>query len=320
MDWANRRVVVTGGTGFLGQSVCARLAERGCREIFSPRRRDYDLVREQDVERMYDDFRPDVVLHLAAEVGGIGAHRENPGRFFYANMAMGLHMVEHARIRGIEKFVQVGTVCSYPKFAQVPFTEEDLWSGYPEETNAPYAMAKKTLFVMLDAYRRKYGLKSSVVVPVNLYGPGDNFDLRTSHVAPALIRKCLEARDSGAKSITCWGTGNATREFLYVDDAADGILIAAEKIDDPFPINLGTGTETPIREFVTSIAEVTGFKGEIRWDADHPDGQARRCVDVTRARTYLGWEARVGLRDGLRRTVDWYVSTPAYRGQSAKAA
>ncbi len=306
MDWSHKRVVVTGGAGFLGRVVCDRLRSAGCRDVFIPRRAEYDLTSESAVRRLYDAARPNVVLHLAAEVGGIGANRENPGRFFFANMAMGLHLIEEARKRNLEKFVQVGTICAYPKFTPVPFKEEDLWNGYPEETNAPYGVAKKALLVMLESYRAQYGLKGVYLLPVNLYGPHDNFDLRSSHVIPALIRKCVEAVDSRAPYIECWGTGSASREFLYVDDAADGILAASSIMDDPVPINLGTNMEITIRDLVTLIARLTGFTGEIRWDASKPDGQPRRCLDVTRAGRLLNWHARIGFEEGLRRTIDWY--------------
>ena len=255
---------------------------------------------------MYDDLRPDVVIHLAAEVGGIGANRLHPGRFFFANMAMGLHLIEEARRRQLQKFVQVGTVCAYPKFAKVPFCEDDIWNGYPEETNAPYGVAKKALFVMLDAYQREYGLRSAVVVPVNLYGPGDNFDPQSSHVIPALIRKCVEATASGQQTVTCWGTGSASREFLYVDDAAEGVLRAAEEIVEPIPINLGTGMEITIRDLIELIAELTEFRGRIQWDSSQPDGQPRRCLDTQRAKRLLGWQAETGFREGLAKTIDWY--------------
>ena len=313
MNWTNTRVTVTGGAGFLGRVVCELLRERGCQHIDVPRRKDYDLTTEAGVRRMFAHFRPDVLIHLAAEVGGIGANREHPGRFFYANMAMGLHLVEHARLGGVKKFVQAGTVCAYPKFAPVPFSEEDIWNGYPEETNAPYGVAKKALFVMLDAYRQEYGMKSAVTVPVNLYGPGDNFDPRSSHVIPALIRKCIEARDTRQPSISCWGTGSASREFLYVDDAASGIVRAAEVMDEPTPINLGTGREIPIRELVTLIADACGFTGKIEWDATKPDGQPRRCLDTTRANQLLGWQAKMDLEEGLKRTVAWYEQSTATR-------
>lgn len=313
LDWSKQRVTVTGGAGFLGQVVCRKLTERGCQHIDIPRRKDYDLTQQHDVARMYDDFKPDVVIHLAAEVGGIGANRDHPGRFFFANMAMGMHLIEQGRPRKLKKFVQTGTVCAYPKFTPVPFREEELWNGFPEETNAPYGVAKKALFLMLDAYKREYNFDSAVVVPVNLYGPGDNFDLHTSHVIPALIRKCVEAVDRGNNQIICWGTGSASREFLYVDDAAEGILVAAEKMDDPIPINLGTHSEITIKDLVELIARLTGFDGEIVWDATKPDGQPRRCLDVSRADKLLGWKARVGFEEGLHRTIDWFRSQETIR-------
>jgi len=306
IDWSNKRVTVTGGAGFLGRVVCDKLRARGCTRIDVPRRVDYDLTEEADVVRMYDDFKPNVVIHLAAEVGGIGANRDHPGRFFYANMAMGMHLIEHGRRRGIDKFVQTGTVCAYPKHTPVPFVEDDLWNGYPEETNAPYGIAKKSLFVMLDGYKREYDFPGVVVVPVNLYGPGDNFDLQTSHVIPALIRKCVEARRRGDASITCWGTGSASREFLYVDDAAEGILTAAEKMDDPTPINLGTGDEITIKNLVELIAHLCKFEGEITWDATKPDGQPRRCLDTSRAEKLIGWRAQTDFETGLRQTIAWF--------------
>ena len=308
MDLRGKRIVVTGGAGFLGTTVCRTLRERGVatESIVVPRKRDYDLTIESHVERLYADARPDVVIHLAAEVGGIGANMAQPGRFFYANMAMGLHLVEHARRRGIEKFVHTGTVCAYPKHCPIPFREDDLWNGYPEETNAPYGVAKKAIFVMLDGYRRQYGLASAVTVPVNLYGPGDNFDPATSHVIPSLIRKCEEARLSGAEEVVCWGTGAATREFLYVDDAAEGIVKAAEIIDEPLPINLGGGVEITIRDLVGKIAAACGYAGRIAWDASKPDGQPRRSLDITRAQTLLGWEPRQAFDTGLAATVAWW--------------
>jgi GDP-L-fucose synthase len=253
------------------------------------------------------------VLHLAAEVGGIGANQANPGRYFFANMAMALHLVEQARISGLRKFVQVGTICAYPKHTPVPFREEELWNGYPEETNAPYGVAKKAAMVMLDGYRRQYGLKSAYLLPVNLYGPWDNFDMNTSHVIPALIRKCVEAQEAGRPFIECWGTGSASREFLFVDDAAEGVVRAAEAMDDPVPINLGTCMEITIKDLVHLIARLVGFTGEIRWDATKPDGQPRRCLDTTRAANLLGWRAQVGFEDGLRRTIDWYRANRGHR-------
>lgn len=306
MDLSSQRLVVTGGAGFLGRAVQERLRARGCTQLLIPRRKDYDLTREADVARMYDDLKPDVVLHLAAEVGGIGANQMNPGRYFFANMAMALHLIEQARIRGLKKFVQVGTICAYPKFTPVPFHEEELWNGYPEETNAPYGVAKKAAMVMLDGYKRQYGLNSTYLLPVNLYGPWDNFDLQTSHVIPALIRKCVTAIDEKKSEIVCWGTGSASREFLYVDDAAEGVVRAAEVMDDPTPINLGTNMEITIKNLVELIARLTGFTGKIVWDSTKPDGQPRRCLDTSRAAKLLGWKAQVGFEEGLKRTIDWW--------------
>jgi len=305
---SGKRIVVTGGAGFLGRAVCERLRGLGAAEVLVPRRAEFDLTDAVQVQRMYERMRPQVVVHLAAEVGGIGANMANPGRYFYANMAMALHLIEGARVHGIEKFVQAGTICAYPKFTPVPFREEDLWNGYPEETNAPYGIAKKAAMVMLDGYHRQYGLKSAYVLPVNLYGPWDNFDLQTSHVIPALIRKCIEAQRAGLDHITCWGTGAASREFLYVDDAADAFVRAAEVMEAPEPMNLGTGSEITIRDLVTLIARLCGFNGEIRWDASKPDGQPRRCLDTQRAAQRLDWRAKVGFEEGLRRTIEWYRS------------
>lgn len=305
------RFVVTGGAGFLGRNVVRVLQERGVprSQITIPRHASYDLTREADVERLYADAKPDIVLHLAAEVGGIGANMNAPGRFFFANMAMGLHLVEHARLNGIAKFVHTGTVCAYPKNCPVPFREEDIWNGFPEETNAPYGIAKKALFTMLDAYYRQYELKSAVVVPVNLYGPGDNFDKQSSHVIPALIRKCEEARMAGRDSIQCWGTGKATREFLFVEDAAEAIVRAAEVIDEPSPINLGGGREIAIGELVREIALACDFRGEIQWDASKPDGQPRRGIDISRARSLLKWAPQKDFTEGLAETVQWWRSS-----------
>lgn len=314
LEMARQRICVTGGSGFLGRFVCAALRRRGVDEghLFVPRRRDFDLTRHDHVQRLYEVARPNLVIHLAAEVGGIGANRKHPGRFFFANMAMGMHLIEQARICSIRKFVHTGTVCAYPKLSPVPFKESDLWNGYPEETNAPYGVAKKALFVMLDAYQREYGLPSAVVVPVNLYGPFDNFDLESSHVIPALIRKCQDAahrRQAGDDgSLVCWGTGSASREFLYVEDAAEAIVRAAERIETPDPINLGTGREITIRDLVQKIADLIDFTGPIEWDATRPDGQPRRCLDTARARKLLGWSADTELVEGLRRTIEWWSS------------
>ncbi len=308
LNLTQKKIVVTGGAGFLGRFVLEKLKQRGVAEenIFVPRRNDYDLTQEEAVIRLYDEAQPEVVIHLAAEVGGIGANRDHPGRFFFANAAMGLHLIEHGRQRGIEKFVQTGTVCAYPKLAPIPFNEADLWNGFPEETNAPYGVAKKSLFVMLDGYKREYGLHSAVLLPVNLYGPHDNFDLHSSHVIPALIRKCVDAREAGADSITCWGTGSASREFLFVEDAAEAIVTATEKIDDPTPINLGTGQEITIRTLVELVARLSRFEGEILWDATKPDGQPRRCLDTSKAKRLMDWQAQVSFDDGLRRTIQWF--------------
>jgi GDP-L-fucose synthase len=313
IDLSTKRIVVTGGAGFLGTAVCRLLRDRGVPDdrIIVPRRRDFDLTVEADVARLYAEARPDVVIHLAAEVGGIGANMAHPGRFFYANMAMGLHLVEHARRHGLEKFVHTGTVCAYPKHCPVPFREDDLWNGYPEETNAPYGVAKKAIFVMLDGYRREYGLASAVALPVNLYGPGDNFDPASSHVIPALIRKCEEARLAGADEVVCWGTGSATREFLYVDDAAEGIVRAAEAMEEPVPINLGGGSEIAIRDLVAKIAAACGFNGRIVWDTSKPDGQPRRGLDISRARSLLDWEPRQSFDEGLAATVAWWRANAA---------
>jgi GDP-L-fucose synthase len=302
----DKRICVTGGNGFLGSHVVARLRERGCSQVFVVRKRDYDLVRGEAVERLYGDARPDIVIHLAAVVGGIGANRENPGRYFYENLMMGVQMMEGARTHGVDKFVQVGTICSYPKHTPIPFREEDLWNGYPEETNAPYGIAKKALLVQAQAYREQYGLNSIHLLLVNLYGPGGNFDLRSSHVIPALVRKCVEAVENGAPSIEVWGTGTATREFLYVADAAEGILLATERYDSGDPINLGTGHEISIRELAHLIAAETGFKGEIVWNTAKLDGQPRRALDVSRAEQLLGFQARTDFVEGLRKTIEWY--------------
>ena len=306
IDLKTKRIVVTGGAGFLGGFVTAALQARGCRDVFIPRAEDYDLVEHANVKRMYDDFRPDLVIHLAAVVGGIGANRAHPGEFFYKNMAMGLFLLEEARLRRIEKFVALGTICAYPKFTPVPFREEDLWNGYPEETNAPYGLAKKMMLVQGQAYRQEYGFNSIFLLPVNLYGPRDNFNPASSHVIPALIKKCVEARDAGAPEIVVWGTGNASREFLYVADCAEAIVLAAERYDGAEPVNVGAGFEIKIKDLVPLIAKITGFQGRIVWDATKPDGQPRRMLDVARAEKYFGFRAKVGFEEGLREAVAWY--------------
>jgi GDP-L-fucose synthase len=305
--WENRRVVVTGGHGFLGSFVVEKLRASGAKEVVVPRSKTHDLRIQTEALRLYRDSKPDIFIHLAAVVGGIGANRENPGRFFYDNAIMGLNVIEAARIAGIEKFVCVGTICSYPKFTPVPFREEDFWSGYPEETNAPYGLAKKMLLVQLQSYREQYGMNGIYLTPVNLYGPRDNFDLESSHVIPALIRKSLEAKESGAPEIEAWGTGNATREFLYVEDAAEAIVLAAEKYSKPELVNLGSGEELRVRDLLETIRAVTGSSAKVRWNASKPDGQPRRCLDTSRAAAEFGWRAKTALRSGLQKTVDWYV-------------
>lgn len=307
-DKIGARICVTGGAGFLGRVVCRMLARAGVTEIFIPRSREFDLRQSDHVKKMFDAAKPDVIIHLAAEVGGIGANGLHPGRFFYANMAMGLHLIEEARRRGLKKFVQVGSVCAYPKNTPVPFREELLWAGFPEETNAPYGVAKRALGVMLEAYRKEYGFNGVYVLPVNLYGPEDNFDPRTSHVIPALIRKCIEAKQRGDKEIVCWGDGSPTREFLYADDAAEGILLATERYDGPEPVNIGSGDEISIKGLTTLIAELTGFHGKIIWDTTKPNGQPRRKLDVTRAREWFGFTAQTRLREGLKATIDWFTA------------
>jgi GDP-L-fucose synthase len=303
---AGRRVMVTGGAGFLGRAVVARLASAGVTDVFVPRSARYDLRTVEAVRAALAAGRPEVVIHLAAVVGGIGANRENPGRFFHDNAVMGIHLMEEARLAGVARFVQVGTVCSYPRDTPVPFREDDLWNGYPEETNAPYGLAKKMLLVQGQAYRAQYGFDAIHLIPVNLYGPGDHFEPATSHVIPALIRKCVEARDAGADHVEAWGTGAASREFLYVDDAAEGIVLATERYDGADPVNLGTGREITIRDLVATIVRLTGFTGEVRWDPTRPDGQPRRMLDTSRARERFGFVARTPFEEGLRRTIAWY--------------
>ncbi len=320
MDLTKERIVITGGAGFLGKFVQAELARAGAaaENVVVPLHRDYELTDAAHVRRMYADMRPTMVIHLAAEVGGIGANREQPGRFFYANMAMGLHLIEHARLAGVRKFVQVGTVCAYPKFTPVPFREDDLWNGYPEETNAPYGVAKKALLVMLQAYRQQYGLNGIYLIPVNLYGPGDDFDPATSHVIPALIRKFVEARERGDRQVVVWGTGSASREFLYVEDCARAVVLATRQYDGAEPVNLGCGVEISIRDLAAKVQRLVGFNGEIVWDPSKPDGQPRRCLDAQRASALFGFRAEIDLDEGLRRTLDWRLrsctSKPEDRG------
>jgi GDP-L-fucose synthase len=302
------RVVVTGGSGFLGLAVVDKLRARGYQNIIVPRSSNYDLRDQQAIVRVYKDANPQVVIHLAAVVGGIGANRANPGRFFYDNAIMGIQMMEYARQYGVEKFVAVGTICAYPKFAPVPFKEEDLWNGYPEETNAPYGLAKKMMLVQAQAYRAQYGFNAIYLLPVNLYGPRDNFDLESSHVIPALIRKCVEAKENNHEQIVLWGDGSPTREFLYVEDAAEGIVLATERYDGSEPVNLGTGEEILIRDLAQMIAEEVGFSGSIVWDTTKPNGQPRRCLDVSRSQQYFGFRAQQDLREGIAKTLTWFLT------------
>jgi GDP-L-fucose synthase len=303
-----KRIVVTGGAGFLGSHLIEQLQRKGCRNVFVPLHAEYDLTRTDAIERLFAEHRPQILIHLAAVVGGIGANRQNPGRFFYDNAIMGIQLIEAARVHQVEKTVVLGTICAYPKFTPIPFQEDNLWNGYPEETNAPYGIAKKVLLVQCQAYRQQYGMNAIYLLPVNLYGPRDNFDLESSHVIPALIRKCLEARDQGSSEVVLWGDGSPTREFLYVEDAAEAILLATERYDKPDPVNLGSGTEIPIKDLATKIAALTGFKGTIRWDASYPNGQPRRGLDVTRAESEFAFKARTTFDEGLRKTIDWYLA------------
>lgn len=311
--WNHKRVLVTGGAGFLGTYVVEKMKEKGCREIFVPRSKDYDLVEMEPVRRLYRDAKPDIVIHLAARVGGIGANQKNPGKFFYDNLMMGVQMMEVGRQANIEKFVAVGTVCAYPKFTPVPFKEKNLWDGYPEETNAPYGLAKKMLLVQAQAYRRQYGFNAIYLLPANLYGPGDNFDPESSHVIPALIRRFVDASQLPKPStlppptVTVWGTGKPTREFLYVEDAAEGVLLATERYNKPDPVNLGAGFEVSIRDLAKLIATLTGFRGKILWDRTRPDGQPRRMLDVSRAKKEFGFKAKTSLEEGLKKTIDWFI-------------
>jgi GDP-L-fucose synthase len=304
--WSDKRVVVTGGAGFLGSFLVEHLRAKDCRAVVVPRSKDYDLVEMDAVRRLYADAKPDVVIHLAARVGGIGANQANPGRFFYDNLMMGTQLIEVGRQLGIKKFVAIGTICAYPKYAPIPFKEDDLWAGFPEETNAPYGLAKKMMLVQSQAYRQQYGFNSIVLFPVNLYGPRDNFDLETSHVIPALIRKCAEAQQNGKPEIVLWGDGTPTREFLYVEDAAEGILLAAEQYNDSRPLNLGTGEELSIKALAGIIAAEVGFHGRILWDPTKPNGQPRRCLDISRIKQTIGFQPTHSLRDGLKKTIQWY--------------
>jgi len=304
--WEKRRVVVSGGGGFLGSFVVEKLRALGCSEVVAPRSREYDLREKGEALRLFRESRPDLFIHLAAVVGGIGANRQNPGRFFYDNAAMGLNVIEAARCRGVEKFVCVGTICSYPKFTPLPFREENFWDGYPEETNAPYGLAKKMLLVQLQSYREQYGLNGIYLTPVNLYGPRDNVDLESSHVIPALIRKCWDAKQTKQTELVAWGSGHATREFLYVEDAAEAVVLAAEKYEKPDVVNLGSGEEISVRELLEKIRNLVGYEGAVSWDTGKPDGQPRRCLDTSRALAEFGWRATTTLHDGLQRTIAWF--------------
>ena len=312
LDLATKRICVTGGAGFLGTHLIRRLKEHGAREIFVPQYPEYDLVREADIIRMIDTAKPDIIIHLAAKVGGIGANREKPGEFFYDNLMMGVQLIHQSWMKGVEKFVAIGTICAYPKYTPIPFKEEDLWNGYPEETNAPYGLAKKMLLVQSQSYREQYGYNSIFLLPVNLYGPGDNFNPASSHVIPALIRKYLEANEQGASEIIAWGDGSPTREFIYVEDAAEGIALATERYNSSEPVNIGSSFEISIKDLTETIARLTGFNGTIRWDTSKPNGQPRRKLDTTRAREAFGFEAKTDFEDGLKRTIDWYANERAH--------
>lgn len=306
LNLAEKRIVVTGGAGFLGRHVVEKLHRASCEHIFIPRSRDYDLRKEHDIQSMLQDFRPDIIIHLAAVVGGIGANQKNPGKYFYDNLIMGTQLIEQSRLFSVEKFVAIGTICSYPKFTPVPFRETHLWDGYPEETNAPYGLAKKMMLVQSQAYREQYGFNSIFLLPVNLYGPWDNFDLETSHVIPAIIRKCVEAAQNQEKSIVLWGTGEVTREFIYVEDAAEAIVAATRSYNQSEPVNIGSGEEVSIRELAEVIKSLTGYQGDILWDSSKPDGQPRRLLDVSKAKEHFGFEAKTSLLAGITRTIDWY--------------
>jgi GDP-L-fucose synthase len=319
MDLASKRIVVTGGAGFLGGHLVERLQAMGCSSVFVPKFEDFDLTRMEAVDRLFRDQRPEVLVHLAAVVGGIGANRANPGRFFYENAIMGIQLIEAARRYKTQKTVVLGTICAYPKFTPLPFREADLWNGYPEETNAPYGIAKKALLVQCQAYRQQYGMNAIFLLPVNLYGPGDNFDLETSHVIPALIRKCVEAVDGNCEEIALWGDGSPTREFLYVEDAAEGIIAATERYDKPEPVNLGSGMEISIRELAERVAKLVGFRGRMVWDTTQPNGQPRRCLDVSLAEREFGFRARTSFEEGLRKTIAWYLASRGTRNRNAHA-
>ena len=311
LDLSSQRVCVTGGAGFLGTHLIEKLKAHGAKEIFVPTYPEYDLVREADILRMLKDAKPDVIIHLAAKVGGIGANREKPGEFFYDNLMMGVQLIHHAWLQGVSKFVAIGTICAYPKYTPIPFKEEDLWNGYPEETNAPYGLAKKMLLVQSQSYRDQYGYNSIFLLPVNLYGPGDNFNPASSHVIPALIRKCLEAKEQNASEIVAWGDGSPTREFIYVDDAAEGIALATLRYNSSDPVNIGSNFEISIEDLTELIARLTGFEGDIRWDTSKPNGQPRRKLDTSRAKERFGFEAKTNFEAGLRRTIEWYANERA---------
>ena len=321
MNLINKSIVVTGGGGFFGSHIAEELLRRGAQKVFSPRSREFNLIERESVLGLLHKYRPNYIIHAAGAVGGIGANRENPGRFFYENLMMGVQLMEESRCFGVEKFVVIGTICSYPKITSIPFREDALWDGYPEETNAPYGLAKKMLLVQAQAYRQQYDFKSICLLPVNLYGPRDNFSLNTSHVIPAIIRKCAEAMDRGEREIVCWGDGSPTREFLYVEDAAEAVALALERYDGIEPVNLGTGREITIRELTELIVELTGFEGKISWDKTKPNGQPRRCLETSRAVAFFGFKARTSLREGLKKTIEWYfkemhgkqTATPAHR-------
>ena len=308
INWKEKRICVTGGAGFLGTHLIANLRQRGAKEVFIPKIEDYDLVDRDAIARLLEDSNPDVIIHLAAHVGGIGANREHPAEFFYDNLMMGVQLLHQAYQRGVEKFVAIGTVCAYPKFTPTPFKEDDLWIGYPEETNAPYGLAKKMLLVQSQAYRDQYGYNSIFLLPVNLYGPGDNFNPRSSHVIPALIRKCVEAKENNEDHIVVWGDGSPTREFIYVKDAAEGIALAAERYNESDPVNIGSGFEISIKDLVEKIAKMTGFEGDLVWDTSKPNGQPRRALDVSRAKDKFDFEAKTDFDEGLQNTIDWYLA------------